>query len=259
LIRDNSDRSWEDWGRENPYYGVLTVDRFRLENLDDQRKLEFMETGRLHVKRVLELVEQRFGAMSSTESVLDFGCGVGRLLVPLAGVFKHVTGVDVSGAMLRLAAENCAERGIQNVELRPSDDDLSHVEGSFDFIHSYLVFQHIPVRRAETILRRMVDRLNDGGILAIQLPLLITASKLRRAIHVLRRNFLLFSRLVNIAKGRRWSEPFMQMNAYDMNHVLSILSDKGVSDVFLQLHEESGFVSAFVLAKKAVHPEVRRG
>jgi len=161
--------------------------------------------------------------------------------------------------MLRLAEENCAERGIQNVELRPSDDDLSHVEGSFDFIHSYLVFQHIPVRRAERILRRLVDRLNDGGILAIQLPLLITASKLRRAIHVLRRNFLLFSRLVNIAKGRHWSEPFMQMNAYDMNDVLGILSDKGVRDVFLELHEESGFVSAFVLAKKAVHPEVRRG
>ena len=259
MIRDDSDRSWESWGRQDPYYGVLTDDRYRRENLDDRRKLEFMETGRLHIGRVLGLVEQRFGAMSSTGSALDFGCGVGRVLVSLSGVFRRVIGVDVSEAMLKVAGENCAERGIQNVELCPSDDDLSQVEGSFDFIHSYLVFQHIPVRRAERILGRLVDRLNDGGILAVQLPFLIKASKLRRAIHVLRRNFLPFSHLVNIAAGRRWSEPFMQMNTYDMNRVLSILSEQGARDMFVHVFEEGRFVSAFVVARKAVHPEVRRG
>ena len=47
FMRDNSDRSWERWGKDNPYYGVLTDDRFRRENLHDDRKMEFLETGNI--------------------------------------------------------------------------------------------------------------------------------------------------------------------------------------------------------------------
>ncbi len=41
-------------------------------------------------------------------SVLELGCGFGRLLAPLAKDGKHVTGVDHDEAMLALAAENIA-------------------------------------------------------------------------------------------------------------------------------------------------------
>ncbi len=254
MIRDNSDTSWENWGRENPYYGVLTDERFRLENFNDERKAEFLETGRLHVKRVLDLAERRFGAMGARRSALDFGCGVGRLVLPLAGVFERVTGVDISKAMLKVAGENCAERGLQNVDLRPSDDELSQVAGQFDFIHSYLVFQHIPVRRGERILVRLVDRLNHGGILAIHLPFVSKGSRVRRVVHLVRKNFSPLAGLVNIAKGRRWSEPFIQMNMYDMNRVLSLLSEQGVKDVFLEVVEAGGYVSAYLFARKPTRP-----
>lgn len=42
-------------------------------------------------------------------SVLELGCGFGRLLAPLAQSGKHVTGVDRDEAMLELAAESIAE------------------------------------------------------------------------------------------------------------------------------------------------------
>ena len=254
LIRDNSDTSWEKWGEDNPYYGVLADDRFRGENLNDERKAEFLATGRRHVRRVLEMAERRCGGMTEKRAALDFGCGVGRLVLPLAEIFEHVTGVDVSTAMLNVAGSNCSERGIQNVELKHSDDRLTQVEGKFDFIHSYLVFQHIPVRRGEKILAGLVDRMNDGGIMAIHLPFVCKGARARRALHRIRRNFSPLSGLVNLARGKRWSEPFMQMNLYDMNRILRLLAERGMNDAFLEIVDAGGYVSAFVIAKKPEYP-----
>lgn len=254
MIRDDSDKSWENWGKENPYYGVLTDDKFRRENLNDEHKAEFLETGRIHVERVLAMAERRCGALPARRSALDFGCGVGRLVLPLADLFEHVIGVDVSAAMLTLAEQNCAERGINNVEFKRSDDELTQFEGQFDFIHSYLVFQHIPVLRGEKIVARLLDRLTDQGIMAIHLPFVWKDSAARKTLHFIRRNFSPLSGLVNIAKGKRWGEPFIQMNMYDMNRILHLLSDHGIKDVFLEVVDAGGFVSAFVMARKPAHP-----
>ena len=38
---DNSDESWREFGRSDPYFGVLSVDRFRAKNLDDAAMAEF--------------------------------------------------------------------------------------------------------------------------------------------------------------------------------------------------------------------------
>ena len=87
----------------------------------------------------------------------------GRLLLPLARISRHVVGVDVSDAMLREARKHCDARGITNVELVGSDDRLSRVQGSFDFVHSWIVFQHIAPRRGTAILEEVLARLERGG------------------------------------------------------------------------------------------------
>ncbi len=254
MIRDDSDASWESWGKENPYYGVLTDNKFRRENLNEERKAEFLETGRLHVDRVLAMAAMHCGAITSRKSALDFGCGVGRLVLPLAGIFEHVTGVDISSAMLKVAEQNCVERGIQNAKFARSDDGLSQVEGKFDFIHTYLVLQHIPVRRGEKIIAHLLDRLSDDGILAIHFPFVRKDSILRKSIHLVRKNFSPLSVLVNVAKRKPWSEPFIQMNMYDTNRVLASLSEHGIKNVFLEVVDAGGFISAFVFARKPAGP-----
>jgi SAM-dependent methyltransferase len=254
VIRDNSDASWENWGKKNPYYGVLTDDKFRRENLNDELKAEFMGTGRLHVERVLAMAGRHCGALTSRKSALDFGCGVGRLVLPLAGIFERVTGVDISSAMLKVAEQNCAERGIHNVEFARSDDGLTQVNGKFDFIHCYLVLQHVPARRGEKIIAQLLDRLADEGILAIHFPFLRKDSAVRKTVHLVRRNFSPLSILVNIAKGKPWSEPFIQMNMYDVNRVLARLSERGIKDVFLEVVDAGGFISAFIFARRPAHP-----
>ena len=43
---------------------------------------------------------------------LDFGCGVGRVAIPLARRFEHVVGLDVSPGMLTRAAEAAQRQGV---------------------------------------------------------------------------------------------------------------------------------------------------
>lgn len=252
MLRDKSDISWEKWGKQNPYFGVLTDERFRSENITEESKRELLETGRVHVERVLSMASSQFGALAK-KSALDFGCGVGRLVIPFAREFDHVTAVDVSLGMLDAARRNCDECGISNVDFVHSDDRLSKISRNFDFIHSYLVFQHIPAQRGEAIFSELLKRLNTDGVLAIHFPVRCNDSLIRKSTHFLRRNFSPFSVLVNILRARRWNEPFIQMNCYDINDVLTLISSYGIKDVFLEVVDAGGFVSAFVVAKKPKH------
>jgi len=83
------------------------------------------------------------------ETALELGCGVGRLVLPMAGHFRQVIGLDISKEMVRLGQELAAERTIANAEFihiaNPYDlkQQLAKRGGSVDFAYSLLVFQHI--------------------------------------------------------------------------------------------------------------------
>jgi SAM-dependent methyltransferase len=51
-----------------------------------------------------------------TDTVLDVGCGPGRITMPLAKRAKSVTSLDASPKMLEFVKENCAAAGITNVD-----------------------------------------------------------------------------------------------------------------------------------------------
>ena len=89
--------------------------------------------------------------------MLDYGCGVGRLVVPFSKIGAHVVGMDVSESMLEEAKINCDSNGLDNVVLLKADDNLSALDHKFDLINSYIVFQHIPVSRGLTILKNMIS------------------------------------------------------------------------------------------------------
>ena len=77
-----TDKDWERWGATDPYFGVISSDRFRKEGLDQAAKNEFFATGSEHVERVYRLIEEHFDQTFNPKAALDFGCGVGRLVVP---------------------------------------------------------------------------------------------------------------------------------------------------------------------------------
>jgi len=93
----------------------------------------------------------------SPTRTIDFGCGVGRLTLPLARDSASVPGVDVSPGMLSEAQKNSAERGVSNVRF------ALEVSGRFGLVHSFIVLQRIPPRRGLPIGRDPATPVEPGG------------------------------------------------------------------------------------------------
>src|SRR6185369_10304549 len=143
MFNRGTDHEWEKFGKKDPYFGVLTADKFQRQNLTDESKEEFFKSGYDYVENVVITIRKHIDPTFSIEKALDFGCGVGRLVIPLAEISKSVDGIDVSESMLNEARKNCESRSIANVNLLKSDDNLSGLNDTYNFIHSFIVFQHI--------------------------------------------------------------------------------------------------------------------
>jgi SAM-dependent methyltransferase len=164
----STDLEWEKWGVQDPYFSVLTNPKFRMGEMTAKAKEDFFRSGRSHVARVLSACRKYIDPDFAPQRVLDFGCGVGRLVLPFAASAREVIGVDISDAMLNEARRNCAERGVTNATFVKSDDALSAVEGRFDLVHTAIVLQHIEAQRGTRIVAQLLTRMAPDGIAAIQ-------------------------------------------------------------------------------------------
>ncbi|EGJ09960.1 type 11 methyltransferase [Rubrivivax benzoatilyticus JA2 = ATCC BAA-35] len=160
----STDIEWEKWGARDPYFSVLTDPRFRVNAMTAQAREDFFALGRMHVDHVLHVIRCHLDGAFAPTRTLDFGCGVGRLVMPFARLGGEVVGVDISPSMLAEARRNCDQAGLSNVVLLPSDDALSAVAGDFDLVHSCIVLQHIEIPRGLVIFEQLVRRVRPGGM-----------------------------------------------------------------------------------------------
>lgn len=102
-------------------------------------------------------------------SLLDFGCGPGRLTIPLAkqvGPDGRVTAVDIQAGMLSRAKEKAQAANVTNIEFvlaAAGDGKLGRER--FDRAVLVTVLGEIPDRKAA--LREVFDALRPGGILSV--------------------------------------------------------------------------------------------
>lgn len=226
-MRNGSDKDWLEFGKQDPYFAVMTDDKFRRKHLNEAALSEFFESGERDLELVLKTIHSRLDPAFRPGRSLEFGCGVGRLIIPLAGVSDKVTGLDVSPHMLQEARRNCEARGLTNVELAITEDSLSTIPGQFNFILSYTVFQHIPCRRGTVLLRNLVDRLEDDGIGVLHFTYQTFASRISLFLYRLRRSFRIVHKILNLVWSANFNEPLMQMNDYNLNELFSIIQQAG--------------------------------
>lgn len=257
LNKDNylgTDADWEKWGEIDPYFGVLSSDEFRTENLNEESEAKFFRSGEEYIGRTLNEIRSHLDKDYHPKRSLDFGCGVGRLVIPLAGLSEKVVGVDVSDHMLAEASSNCQKRNIENVSLVKSDDGLTKLTGTFDLIHSFIVLPHIPAKKGMRLLEAMLRHLDPGGVVAIQFYYRCDAPKAVRALVKLRYALPLANYARNLIRGRPLREPAMQLHTYDLEAIISLLSEAGVSNVFLRTFSEQGFQNVALYGQKPVTP-----
>ncbi len=168
MIRD-TDRDWSRIAEENPYWGVLSEDQFRGAELTPDNEARFYASGQTFLDDLLGFVRRHIEPSFTIRRGLDFGCGVGRLLLPIARDSQEAVGVDVAPKMLELSTRNLLAAGITNAAAVCGDDELSQVIGTFNFVNSYIVLQHIPPERGMILIRRLLSLLEIGGVFSLQM------------------------------------------------------------------------------------------
>lgn len=243
----NTDKDWQEWGKVDPYFGVSTHDEFRRDALDETALQKFFYSGEEHVEHIFKVLRQRFGLSSQPLLVVDYGCGTGRLTLPLARRSDQVVGLDISEGMLKEARKNTAKANLKNVEYRlVADDQLSVLPESVDLIHSFIVFQHIPRKRGEVIFRSLLSRLRPGAFGAMHFTLASNYSLSRRFVMALRHNVPLANQLLNLLKGKRLTEPRMLMELYSFPRLTDILFDAGIESYFCERTKHGGYLGVVI-------------
>lgn len=224
---------WEELATVDPLWAILTGPERRGGRWE---LAEFFDTGETEVTEVLARAGS-LGFPRGRHRALDFGCGVGRLTRALGGYFEASVGVDISESMIRLARELNADRPscrfVVNV-----DPDLSRFDsGSFDFVYSALVLQHMPSKEmVEAYVSEFLRVLRGDGLAVFQtlsyIPLALRLQPRRRVYAFLRglglpEQLLLMRIRLTPARGLAVSEDEMRRIIMRHRGVIELLEPHG--------------------------------
>lgn len=245
-----TDKDWEKWGAIDPYFGVLSSDEFHASKLNTATRQQFFDLGRDHIERIVRTIRDNFDSDFRPVSALDFGCGVGRLVIPIAALADNVVGVDVSSSMLAEAAKNCNEANIQNVDFIEALK-LYDLGLEFELVHSFIVFQHISWRRGRILIQELSERVKPGGYLAIHVFTSCKASRIVRWLVQLRYIFPPLNWMRNVVRNRPIFEPAMQLHVYDLKKIASdLVARKFGTPLLIEEPTGSDFDSAILFARR---------
>ena len=238
FVRANrdTDADWRELGQNQPYWGVISHPDFRTENLTPAGLEHFYASGPFHMDPIVAALKALTGRLPSGRA-LDFGCGVGRLAEAMTAYAQDVTGVDISPGMLAVARARGSK--VRYADRLPA--------GPFDWINSYIVFQHIPPARGEEIFADLLSRLADGGVISLQLTTWRDKDKQWPDETGLRK---LFQPLRQRRWIRRRQLGHIHMYDYDLSRILRLVNLAGIEDIRLISTDHGGHHGYIILGQK---------
>ena len=126
----------------------------------------FFRTGRQSVgelERALAIVGR---SLDSFESVLDFGCGCGRMLLWMEelGRTRKLHGTDIDAEAVAWCQQHLP---FASVVVNNADPPLPYPDGAFDLIFNQSVFTHIDERRQDAWLSELQRVTRPGGFVVL--------------------------------------------------------------------------------------------
>ena len=116
-------------------------------------------------------IGERFAEIPRSLRILDYGCGVGRVMEPLAENGFAPDGVDISPEMLKYAGESQVLQKAGSKLFSTRGDNCGDApKDTYDLAFSLLCLQHICVRSVRMgILRSLREALNPQGVAIVQM------------------------------------------------------------------------------------------
>lgn len=170
-------REWEAMAKSDAMWAVASAPGRRRVDGNPWTEEEFYASGVKEVERYLAL----WGApISPHATLLEVGCGLGRLTAALRKRVHTVYAVDVSDTMLQGARARLA--GDPQVRfVRSEGDAFSEVPtASCDLAFSYICFQHMPRPVVRANLQEVARCLKPGGRAFLHVPVALGETRAYR-------------------------------------------------------------------------------
>ena len=227
---------------------MLTSPKFLRANLSAVSEADFFESGERFVDMVFETIDLRFTPDFTPMSILEFGCGVGRLAIPLARRAEVVTAVDRSPAMLAAARAEAQRHGIESIEFCTPAELLAQ-RRKFDLVVCNLVLQRIRAHAGLALLRELLGFAGPGGIIVFQFPYRMTTARAIGPSRWLRERVPVINGFLNLLRRKSFHQPFIATHRYDVEEVLGILDEREFKSSHVVFERQPGFLGAVVFAK----------
>jgi SAM-dependent methyltransferase len=169
LILKRVEETWSAYGKQNPYYSVITDPAYAANDITTERKQIFYQSGHTAVDMLKLAFERNRIELDVRWHILELGCGVGRIGEHFCQNFQYYYGVDISASHLAYAQTRFLENGINNARLMLLKDALEN-DISFDIFYSMIVLQHNPPPVMYHLLDQFLMRLKPRGYAFFQLP-----------------------------------------------------------------------------------------
>jgi SAM-dependent methyltransferase len=124
----------------------------------------FLEGGRLAEETLRESLARAGSGLEEMASILDFGCGCGRVTRRLAGLPGEVRGSDFDGTAVEWCRRNLPFATFTHNALEPP---LPYPDGDHDLIYAFSVLTHLPVPVQHAWVDELVRVLRTGGLLLL--------------------------------------------------------------------------------------------
>lgn len=159
-------RNWDELGKEDPLWAILTHPERKGGKWDTE---EFFESGREEIETVMGKAGE-LGFPVRRDAALDFGCGVGRLTQALCEWFGQCRGVDIAPSMIEQARRYNRHGDKCEYVLNPNEDLRVFADNSFDLVYSNIVLQHMQPKYSGSYIREFLRVLRPGGLVVFQIP-----------------------------------------------------------------------------------------
>lgn len=178
-------------GRPAPRAKPRTPDHLMI-RVSGSCDISFYPTGHIALGQMRALLAKTGRSIDDFQSILDFGCGCGRVLLALHNerVPARLCGSDIDQEAMAWCRENFSP--VATFDANPHLPPTRYADETFDFIYAISVFTHLPEDHQFAWLAELNRILKPGGILITTVHGPTTCASLPRAVRaeVQKRGFL---------------------------------------------------------------------
>lgn len=228
-----SNAEWQVWGKQDPLWGVASWPGKERGGANPWTDAEFYALG----SDWFEFSRAWFANNPGEPgTVLEIGCGAGRITQMLARSFPNVIATDVSADVMEYAKGRIPASNVEWV--LSNGKGIPAADGSVDQVFSCHVLQHLPSREAQLgIFKEVLRILRGNGTFFIHIPMYLFPDVNASFAKFAERSYSAFLGLAAMkaflqkVRMRLTGKPFMRGTSFEMEALVAAAKEIGFVDV----------------------------